>query len=200
MHCFVGLNPRLNVIVNGFLAILWCLSWSLLTWYMSGTLRNMCDVEHWREAVGIMVCRIYKALFSFTLLGMYVKVVLLLPEVCDANFNRLSTLSALALDIYVRRQQTRRGIYRLQDLDTKPHPEATRGPFTEGTSYSQGGLAEPRESEAWEAPRPSTGPYGEQSNSSSPHALHQGYSVPDNQFDYDTGYRGGHEQRAYGHA
>jgi hypothetical protein len=36
---------------------------------MSGTLANLCDVEHWNEEVGIMVCRIYKALFAFSLLG-----------------------------------------------------------------------------------------------------------------------------------
>ena len=30
----------------------------------------MCDFEHWDEDVGIMVCRIYKALFAFTLVGL----------------------------------------------------------------------------------------------------------------------------------
>lgn len=47
LHCCIGLNPRLNVAINGFLLILWTLSWSLLTWYMSGTLANMCDIDHW---------------------------------------------------------------------------------------------------------------------------------------------------------
>ena len=70
MHCCIGLNPRLNIAVNAFLLVLWALSWSLLTWYMSGTLANVCDVEHWREDVGIMVCRIYKALFTFALMGL----------------------------------------------------------------------------------------------------------------------------------
>jgi len=37
---------------------------------MSPTLANMCDVEHWTEEVGVMVCRIYKALFTFTLFGL----------------------------------------------------------------------------------------------------------------------------------
>jgi hypothetical protein len=70
LHCFTGLHPRTNLALNGFNALLWTLSWSLLTWYMSPTLRNMCDVEHWQEDTGIMVCQIYKTLFTFTLLGL----------------------------------------------------------------------------------------------------------------------------------
>ena len=70
LHSFTGLNPRLNIALNAFLTILWALSWSLLTWYMSPVLSNVCDVAHWNEDVGIMVCRIYKALFTFTLTGL----------------------------------------------------------------------------------------------------------------------------------
>lgn len=79
MHCCIGLNPRLNIAINGFLTLLWVLSWSLLTWNMSGTLANVCDKKHWHEDTGIMVCRIYKALFAFTLVGLYVKHFALLP-------------------------------------------------------------------------------------------------------------------------
>ncbi|TKA26821.1 hypothetical protein B0A50_04267 [Salinomyces thailandicus] len=175
LHCCTGLNPRLNLVVNGVLTVLWGLSWSLLTWYMSGTLRNMCDVEHWHEDVGIMVCRIYKALFTFTLLGL------------------LSTLAALGLDIYVRRQQTRRGIYRLHDLDAKRQPERTRGPFTDAAA-----IPDSRESDAWEDPRLSIEPYGEQSTSD--RVERQGYALPDDQFEYDTGYHGGHAERAHSYA
>lgn len=70
MHFFFGLNPRFNLAVNGVQAVLWTVSWSLLTWFMSGTLAHVCDVEHWKEDVGIMVCRTYKALFTFTLIGL----------------------------------------------------------------------------------------------------------------------------------
>ena len=70
LHCFTGLNPRLNIALNAVLTLLWALSWSLLTWYMSPTLANVCDIAHWNEEVGIMVCRIYKALFTFTLTGL----------------------------------------------------------------------------------------------------------------------------------
>ena len=70
IHCLTGLNPSLNIAINALLSFLWSLSWALLAWYMSGTLASMCDIEHWNEDVGIMVCRIYKALFAFTLVGL----------------------------------------------------------------------------------------------------------------------------------
>ncbi|EME88268.1 uncharacterized protein MYCFIDRAFT_62733 [Pseudocercospora fijiensis CIRAD86] len=138
LHCFSGLNPRLNLAINAFLLILWTLSWCLLTWYMSGTLSNMCDIDHWNEDIGIMVCRIYKTLFTFTLTGFCIH-----PRYPDDK-----------------------------------RPVATRGPFTD--DGHQGSL--PRESEAWEAPRPSLGPYSERG--------HGEYTVPDQQFEYDTGYHG----------
>ncbi|RMY98152.1 hypothetical protein D0860_08558 [Hortaea werneckii] len=185
LHCCIGLNPRVNILVNGFLTLLWGLSWCLLTWYMSDTLRNMCDVQHWHEDIGVMVCRIYKALFTFTLFGL------------------LSTIAAFALDIYVRRQQTRRGIYRLHDLDAKQRPEAAprglSGAATDSNAgYGHGGLAEPRESEAWEEPRPSMGPYDSVHVDESGFAQRGGYGLPAAQFEYDTGYHGGHAERAYG--
>lgn len=196
LHCCTGLNPRLNLAINGFLTILWALSWSLLTWFMSGTLANVCDTEHWHEDIGIMVCRIYKALFAFTLIGLYVPLVRLISLGILTSNRSVSTLAALCLDIYVRRQQTRRGIYRLQDLQDAKRPEATRGPFTvSGNDYAQSGLEEPRDSEAWEAPRPSIGPYSEQSDKQ---MGRQGYALPEQQFEYDTGYHGGHEDRAFG--
>ena len=100
----------------------------------------------------------------------------------------ISTIAAFILDIYVFRQQTRRGVYRLHDLDSKQRPQATRGPFTDDV-----GVNEPRESEAWEAPRVSVGPYTEDARRQK-----HGYAVPDNQFEYDTGYHGHGDQRAYG--
>lgn len=70
MHCCIGLNPRLNIVINSFLLVLWTVSWALLTWWMSGTLANTCDKAHWNEDVGVMICRIYKALFAFAFLGL----------------------------------------------------------------------------------------------------------------------------------
>ncbi|KAK3111975.1 hypothetical protein LTR53_012226 [Teratosphaeriaceae sp. CCFEE 6253] len=186
LHCFIGLNPRLNIALNACLVLIWGISWSLLTYYMSGTLANVCDVAHWHEATGIMVCRIYKALFTFTLVGL------------------VSTLAALGLDIYVRRQQTSRGIYKLHDLDhhhpdSKSRPDATRGPFTDeaGPQYAHGGLGESRDSLAWEEPRASIGPYSESAEmGGTGQGRGQGYAVPEDQFGgYDTQYKGGHDDR-----
>lgn len=109
---------------------------------------------------------------------------------------RLSTISALVLDIYVRRQQTMRGVYRLHDVDTKPRAVTGNGPFTDG-GYGQSGLAAPRESSAWEEPRASMGPYSEQAE---PMFENKGYTVPEDQHSYDTGYHGhgGEMARPYG--
>lgn len=200
LHCFTGLHPRLNLVINGFLALLWALSWSLLTWFMSGTLRNQCDIDHWHEEAGIMVCRIYKALFTFTLLGLYVFpfVPYSLSSRLQTKFS-LSTLAALFLDLHVWRQSSRRGIYRLQDIDSKPRADAVRGPFTDdnslqqaqypGQAYASGGLAEPRESEAWEEPRPSLGTYAERGGDHLEQRGKIGYNAPEEQHDYDAGYR-----------
>ncbi|SMQ49685.1 unnamed protein product [Zymoseptoria tritici ST99CH_3D7] len=162
LHCCIGLNPRLNLALNGFLLILWTLSWSLLTWFMSPTLANACDVEHWTEDMGIMVCRIYKALFTFTLIGF------------------LSTLAAFILDIYVHRNQTRRGVYRLHDMENKRQLVGAAAPFSRDSRL-------PRESSEWEEPRPSMGPYGD----NVPDAARPLYTMPEGQFQYETGYHGG---------
>ncbi|PPJ53650.1 hypothetical protein CBER1_00799 [Cercospora berteroae] len=172
LHCCFGLNPRFNLAINGFLLVVWAISWSLLTWFMSGTLANMCDVQHWHEDVGIMVCRIYKALFTFTLLGF------------------ISTIAAFLLDIWVHRKNTSRGMYTLQELDHKNRPNAVRGPFTD-LDHDENRPGSPRESSAWEAPRNSMGPYGEQPELRAPR---HGYAVPEGQFGYDTGYSNGHHQ------
>lgn len=102
----------------------------------------------------------------------------------DACCYSISTIAALGLDIYVHRQQTRSGIYRLPDVDD--NKGASRDPNAE---------AEPRESGAWDAPRLPMGPYGEQADSKV-HQHQRGYSVPENQFDYDTGYSGHQPGRA----
>lgn len=112
--------------------------------------------------------------------------------------NRLSTIAALILDIYVRRNQTVRGVYRLHDIDAKPLTGGGNRGFADAGGYGQGGLAAPRESSAWEEPRPSIGPYSEQAE---PMFENKGYTVPEGQFGgYDTGYHGhgGQPAKPYG--
>jgi hypothetical protein len=131
LHCFYGLNPVLNTLLNSGLALLWAVSFSLLSWWSSGTLSHVCNKDSWESELGISVCRMYKALFSFSLLGL------------------VSTLVALVLDVHVQRQATARGRFQqiglvatdakgLQPVgehETNPNPHAARQK-SGGTGYA----------------------------------------------------------------
>ncbi|KAF1828958.1 hypothetical protein BDW02DRAFT_574414 [Decorospora gaudefroyi] len=93
LHIYYGLNPVLNLTLNSALALLWALSFALLAWWCSGTLSHVCDKQNWDSETGISVCRMYKALFSFALLG------------CVA------TLVALGMDAKVMKGARRRGVF-----------------------------------------------------------------------------------------
>lgn len=77
---------------------------------------------------------------------------------------------------------------RLDNLDRKRSP-AVQGPYTDEGAHGDVEDAEPRRSDAFEVPRVG---YGAQN------PREQGYTVPDAQFDYDTTYQGGHEERVFG--
>jgi hypothetical protein len=83
-------------VLNGSLAVLWALSFSLLAWWSAATLTSACAVENWESELGQSVCRTYKALFSFALLGL------------------VATLAATGLDVHVQQSSTRKG--RFQSL------------------------------------------------------------------------------------
>ena len=70
LHCCCGLNPRLNVVLNSALCTIWAVGFALLSWWSSSTLTHACNYDKWNEDTGIMVCRIYKALFAFSMLGL----------------------------------------------------------------------------------------------------------------------------------
>lgn len=91
LHRFHGLNPTLALSTSAPLAILWAVSFALLTWWSSGTLSRVCTLDNWDNETGIAVCRMYKALFTFSLLGM------------------VATLVALGLDVHVKKQVGARG-------------------------------------------------------------------------------------------
>jgi hypothetical protein len=71
MHIFFGLSPRVNLVLNSVLLGLWAPGFGFLWYYSRGTLSHVCNTANWTEEVGIMVCRIYKALFAFALEGLY---------------------------------------------------------------------------------------------------------------------------------
>lgn len=66
---------------------------------MSGTLGHVCNTVNWGSPDGIMICRIYKALFSFTVTGL------------------ITAVAAVWLDLRVRRTQTRSGVYNRMGAD-----------------------------------------------------------------------------------
>ncbi|OGM50456.1 hypothetical protein ABOM_000930 [Aspergillus bombycis] len=92
-HCCYGLSPRLSLLSNTICLLLWLISLGLLSWSMSQTVLTTCNATYWATSTGITVCRIYKALFAFTILG------------------NISYIAAIALDVIVRRRQTRLGEY-----------------------------------------------------------------------------------------
>lgn len=69
LHFCHSLSPLFNLVINVFLLILWIVGLSLLGWNMAGTLGHVCNATNWGSEAGIMVCRIYKALFTFALFG-----------------------------------------------------------------------------------------------------------------------------------
>ncbi|KAI9691054.1 MAG: hypothetical protein M1822_008674 [Bathelium mastoideum] len=114
------------MIINGVLAVLWLVGFSLLSWWMSGTLTHVCNVANWHEDAGVMVCRIYKSLFTFALLGL------------------VSTLLAFSLDLYVRQRATRRGIYHnMTPIDAKAPAHATAYPIPNTGASATNPFADP---------------------------------------------------------
>lgn len=84
---------------------------------------------------------------------------------------------------------------RLENVDAKRRMPATRGPYTddddEEWNVARGVEIVGRPSEAFEVPDVGYG-------ASAKVAKDQGYEVPEGQFDYDTGYHGGHAERVFG--
>jgi hypothetical protein len=140
LHFLHGLNPTLNLVLNASLSLVWAVSFSLLAWWSSSTLTRVCNAENWESGTGISVCRMYKALFSFALLGL------------------VATLAALGLDVHVSRNSTMKGRFTslrmsegkrggrnagLHELDvddgiwdTNPHPAALGSGGRGGEGYA----------------------------------------------------------------
>ncbi|KAJ5196159.1 hypothetical protein N7449_006638 [Penicillium cf. viridicatum] len=93
IHCSCGLSTKLSISLNILLTILWALSLGLLSWSLSSTITTSCTSTYWGNSTGIAVCRSYKALFTFTIIGL------------------VSYIAAVWLDVIVRRRQTRLGTY-----------------------------------------------------------------------------------------
>ncbi|KAM3074284.1 hypothetical protein ACMFMF_006299 [Clarireedia jacksonii] len=93
LYNFTYLSPKFNSMLNCCIAIFWVLGFSLLSWSLSGTLHRRCNYATWGSNVAINVCREYKTVWAFTLIG------------------TASTLAALALDISTHMKATKKGVY-----------------------------------------------------------------------------------------
>jgi hypothetical protein len=125
--CFF-LSPLLSLALNATIFLLYIVGYGLLTWNIYGTLGHSCSRLNWATDDGMMICRTYKAFYSFEVFGV------------------LAQVALIVLDIRSRRQQTRGGRYdrmvgdgatkgvKLDDL-----PGAARGGVQE---YSHGDSAD----------------------------------------------------------
>jgi len=157
IYLLFGLSPFVSLCVNGLLLALWAPSFAFLWYWTRKTLSDVCSAKTWQDETGIMICRIYKALFAFSALGL------------------VSTLLALALDVFVFRRTISRGKYKQMDAE-KPHGNAA-ALDAPGYSDARGSIGETEEQYVTpQTQRPDQ----------------SGYEVPEEQFNYDTSYHGGH--------
>lgn len=177
MYVFFGLSPLVNLVGNTVLLLLWGPAFGYLWFYTSATLTHVCNKKNWDGVVGIMVCRIYKALFAFSMFGTYVFTCKSSCLVDPADYsNRLCTLLAFILDVYVWRKSIARGKYAQMRDSEKP-----AGISAPGQPYNAPNYSDSRSSIAVEQ---YTAPQTERGDMS-------GYQVPEEQFAYDdTSYRG----------
>jgi hypothetical protein len=171
IYLLFGLSPFVNLCINGLLLALWAPSFAFLWYWTRKTLSQVCSPNTWRDDTGIMVCRIYKALFAFCALGLYV--ISHFPSLRKLTLPiSVSTLLALALDVFVFRRTISRGKYKQMGNDKPPGIVAP----LDAPRYSdaRGSISEEYVTPQTQRPDQS------------------GYEVPEEQFNYDTSYHGGH--------
>lgn len=166
------------------------LGFALLAWNLSGLLSHQCTIANWSSDLGVMVCRIYKALMSFTITGMYVVSSLLtdpfsLPAtifvtireiLANLQPHRLSTLLALTLDILMHRKTSHRGNYNpMQDTKTISNPIFSDNPASSRSAYREPSLEFPEYSHEVKKPYRVQKPIEVQ---------HFGYAAPTEQTSY----------------
>lgn len=92
------------MVLNIILFILWIVSIGILGYSMKGTISVTCDTSNWGTSTGVMVCRLYKTLFSFVVISLAM------------------TFLHIILDIVARRDRynlSRVGSMRYRDDDIK---------------------------------------------------------------------------------
>ncbi|KFY11644.1 hypothetical protein V491_07113, partial [Pseudogymnoascus sp. VKM F-3775] len=62
--------PTRTLILNGVLFGLWALSLGLLIHVAKAAITSKCSTTTWNNSTGVMVCRLYKTLFAFTIIAL----------------------------------------------------------------------------------------------------------------------------------
>lgn len=96
----------LSMVLNIILLILWIISIGILGYSMKGTIGPSCNTSNWGTSTGVMVCRLYKTLFSFVVISLAM------------------TFFHIILDVVARRDRynlSRVGSMRYRDDDIKLH-------------------------------------------------------------------------------
>ena len=63
-------RPSLSAVANGGLTALWVLGFALLTWNIRPLLAKQCTPADWSGDIAMSICRLYKALESFAIIGL----------------------------------------------------------------------------------------------------------------------------------
>ncbi|KAJ5287448.1 hypothetical protein N7478_003134 [Penicillium angulare] len=95
MNCSCGLSTMLAMVLDTLCLVVWLVGLGLISYNTAHTILTSCTTKYWGNSTGEDVCRMYKAVFAFTVLAV-------------AAF-----IASLALDGIVRRRQNRLGVYGL---------------------------------------------------------------------------------------
>lgn len=185
IHCCGTLSPLFNLVFNIPIVVIWLLGLSLLAWNMFGTLAHTCTIANWASNEGVMICQIYKALFSFTVIG------------------TLSQVAQVVIDCAARRKQTRLGRYDKMNEPRDIKPEAV--PIIEEPvkhdSYPLQQMHDQQYRDDTPGWRPGPRDYTPQgyANAQEPMTMdHFTYQAPTRQTHYDAGsYSHGEYERRY---
>ncbi|KAJ5093906.1 hypothetical protein N7456_009767 [Penicillium angulare] len=95
MNCSCGLSTMLAMVLDTLCLVVWAVGLGLIGYNTAHTILTSCTTKYWGNSTGENVCRMYKAVFAFTVLAV-------------AAF-----IASIALDGIVRRRQNRFGVYGL---------------------------------------------------------------------------------------
>lgn len=104
------LSPLFNMVVSVPILLWYTIGSVLLVWNMYGTLSHSCSKTNWANDDGMFVCRVYKAFFSFVVMGWLCQIALI---VVDVRAKRVQS----ALGRYNKMDETSSKDVKLESLD-----------------------------------------------------------------------------------